>query len=316
MQSPQDHLIPPQERTRRELSTALYWIAGIAATIVLVAVITKSFARKGLTAPTDATPAGGKFNPGGSSQQQAPPRDDRPLALVELRQVDGLATAAVAAVETFEAACATWQQDVVPLLANDAGRRIASSADGTRAAMTVLDRKREPMASARTYRQDIDTLARPVRDALKTEAIYRPAAGVSAELEKARAKADSAAGVYHSGREELLALAAAHAASAPSTNTLAQAIEALRAGDALARAKAVGEAQAKAEVEARAAVAAAEKKRVDAEKDAELRRIATETSLAEKRAEFKRLRSVATDPGVQAQFQPFLQKGSRIPYRD
>lgn len=307
---------PSDAPNRGQLSTVLYGTAALVTVIVLIVVITKALGGKVLDTPLPAAASGGKPAEGPKAERPQPPRDDRSLALVELRQVDSLASSAVAAVEGFERACASWEQDVAPLLSNEPGKRLASSPESTRAAMAVLDLKREPLASARNFRLTIDTLVRPVRDALETKTDYRPAAGTAAKLEEVRAQAESATNAIRAARGELLALVASHAASTPSVSTLDQAIEALRAGDALARAKAVGEEQAKAEVEARDAVAAAEKQRVDAAKDAELRRIATETSLAEKQAEFKRLRSLASDPSVQAQFQPFLQKGTRVPWRD
>lgn len=305
MQGSQQNLV--QAPARRPMSTMLYGLAAVAAVVVVAVVFMDALGKK---KPDTPLPAGS----GGDPAQVA--RDDRTIALLELRQVENAAGSARVAVEAFEAACASWERDVVPLRTNDAGRRIASSPEDTRAAMAVLDQRREPAASASTLRQNIDELARPAQEALKAKTDYRPTTGAVAKLAEIRGSAERAVETYLSGRAQLLALAEDHASSAPNASTLEQAIATLRAGDDLARARKVGEEQKRAEAAARDAVATAEKKRVDADRDAELRRIATEAALAEKRAEFKRLRSIATDPDIQAQFKPFLQKGTRIPYRD
>ncbi len=229
-------------------------------------------------------------------RSNARPEQDQP------RRADNLAAASLGAVDDLERAAVNWDSATTSLMTNDAGRKLASSTDAVRDFLALRAGPWPAVAQVKGRRQEAMRLAEAAR-AGKSE--FAPTHPVFVQLETLFRRSREERRACVDALEQLDRLIERHRSALPSKKTLGEAIDDLNAAEAIAR-----------RVAERKVADERERKRVESAKAAEERKRALDVRYAAARAEYQRLQALAADPEIQKQFAPFLERGTRVPFRD
>lgn len=297
--------------TPRRNRKLLFW-SGVGLTTLVIAIIAINRLSSGWSQ------AAGKVRPHASqtladeNAVELVAREGQALAQSQLLAAADTGRKALDAVTTLETEINRWDEEIVPLLANDKGRAIAASPQHVQAFIVLYEKQRATKTDAQTIRQRINTTLRPVNEALESsDSAYRPDTSLTNALKNARQEADNAAQLYRQHREVIEGMIPVQGTPSPSPTTpqLSAAIEALKRQHAEEQAARISaaETEARRDRDERIAKAKAEQIREDA--ILEEKRIANETAAKKVSAKQEELRTLAADANVQAKFKPFLDKG-------
>lgn len=246
----------------------------------------------------------------------------RTLALTQLQAARRSGDQALAAVAELESELKTWNEQVAPLLNNEQGQFLAGDATFVKAFDTLFRTERASRDDAQATRQRIDTLLKPIDQALRSEgAVYAPSHQVVPHLEAARDEVRAQAAEYRQARESIQALLAdARQSGQSSPVTLAEAVDRVKMNYAQHRAALIAAARDRVEEENTVKLVAleeekhrqiteAERVRREAELEAERLKVDTQTRLFQDRARLERIRALAEDPNVRDKYSAFLDPG-------
>ena len=164
---------------------------------------------------------------------------------------------------------AAWQAEVVPLLSNERGRRIAAKPEWVTLFGALSNQHRPELWEVDAARTRLGALLEPVERGLASAtSTYEPADSLLAEIEQERLAAERFIDAYRAGRTSIAALVAqADREATPSKESLESALKELNNQHAEDRAKIVASESEKGREEAdrRVAQAEAERRRQEAE---------------------------------------------------
>ncbi len=216
-----------------------------------------------------------------------------------------------------------WDRDVAALLQNDEGRLIAADADRLARFATLLHVSFPDPEALAAQRERVRRLLAPAEDAIAGRiAAFKPDDAYQQQLDRERSLAQRQEQELADAQRMLAALVAEakQKGTAPADLPLQAKVEQLERETAAARLRAIQEARAQAEeqnttqlaeLEKRklAEVGEAERKRREAELDAQRMEQQTQAKLTQEKAAREKLIALAKSPEVQARYQVFLAKG-------
>jgi len=217
-----------------------------------------------------------------------------------------------------------WSTQVEPLMTNQEGRVLGADDTLVASFVAVYQEKRPSRAELEAARPRIEALLKEPKAALDDPAgsAYQPADALLAELEKERASLEAASRAYKTSREKVESLLAGARMNGTQAGgiPLEQAIREQAARDTLLAASAESARKERQRLEEEQKQAAIDEalhqerlRSMDAQAEADRlaleKQAATEQRARAQQAERERLQSLASDPAVQAKFQPFLAEG-------
>lgn len=246
----------------------------------------------------------------------------RTLALTQLQAARRSGDQALKAVADLEAELQVWNEQVVPLLGNEQGRFLAGEPTFVKAFDTLFRAGRASRDDAQAARKRIDTLLKPIDQALRSEGVvYAPSHQVVPQLESDRDAAQAQAADYRQARESIQALLAdARRAGKSAPTTLAEAIDGVKMDYAQRRATLIAAARDRVEEEnsqklviieeeKHRQIAEAERVRRESELEAQRLNVQAQTRQFVDRARLERIRALAGDPNVRDKYSAFLDPG-------
>lgn len=294
---------------------------------------------------------GGPANPSATPRQDLPPRtgdarslppfdpfaaDSRPadvasdvratldLAKARQRELLHLRRDIKSRLDTWRSEARLWQDQVVPLLDNDAGKAVATNAVWVQGFRAVYDQPRAKITRAAAIEQLVEDLtARAESAAADGDDPYLPDKAALDHLNELRAEVDSAVDGYRQGRLQIAALVDEARAKAPrGKQTLRDALAEAEQAQRLEEVRALAERLDAANKEAQTKIAAAQQEAIRQAGDAEAKKILAAVAEAkakqqiedarQKEEQAKRERKAAMERDlteIQRALVPFISKG-------
>lgn len=250
-------------------------------------------------------------------------QERRNAARVELTAFRERLTQALKQLDDFDTELNEWDSEIATLLTSDDGRLLAADERSIDAFASLYAIQRPGKEDVAARRGRIQMLLQPVESALNGNSTpVPPQEGSLKALESEMTLSSKELYQQRDARETIKGmLAAARAVDRKAEATLAKAMEDLNARRAKTLADRIAEVRQRVdaerqdklvELEERKAreIANAEVQRREANLEAQRQAVVSETHQAEEKAELARLKKLAEDPAIQANYKPFLSKGA------
>jgi hypothetical protein len=288
--------------------------AGIAAAIVLVWVVVTflmSSAPKGGIA--GVPPAGSGPSSSGLADLKAKEfaeKEKLTLAKVKQQRAVDTGTRALQLLKTASDEKTRWDKEITPLLTNSTGKKLTAEDRLVETFVNVYERPKPDAGEIDAAKGRVTALIEAPKTALADpESVYAPGDEFLGQIEKERKWAEDAIRAYQSPREQIQALLVSADANPESGEVLEKVIANYKARAALNAA----EAERDQNERNQAKIETAKRDQADELAQQQVAKIQqeTQTRLVEEQAEAedKRLEELAKNPGIQAKFAPFLEKG-------
>jgi hypothetical protein len=238
-------------------------------------------------------------------------RAELALAKVRQRQVFDQAKGASETLEQVLKEAKAFDDLTTKLLQDEDGKMVGASRDRLSEYVALSEVEKPSTREIERWKAAVLDLMRPIEVSLEDPSdAALPPPDLVAELKRYEEDAEEAVEVYRSARDQLDAIiTAAKSSGEKGTATLREALasrrneEARKGAETLERARADAQKEAADQIQA----AEAEKARVVAEKELEVKKAQLKAELEQK--EYERKKKLAESPAIQAQFAPFLTKG-------
>jgi len=253
------------------------------------------------------------------------------LAKLKQQQVIGFGGTVTKALDEWRSELDRWESEVVTLLDGDKGKPLAGNKPLIKRFRAVYDHERSGKEDEERLRSQTEAVIAAVKLANDTPSdASSPPEDVTTELQGLLRQARQGRDSYRTAREQVASLvkqAKSGTSGAPGTKPLAEALSEQQDAERLASAAVVEAEAAKAREEATRRKAAAEVERLKSEEAAAARiakvkaeqarelglkeeaRLQEETRMLKVKADQARIRRLAADPAIQAQFSAFLANG-------
>jgi len=253
------------------------------------------------------------------------------LAKLKQQQVIDFGGTVTKALDEWRSELDRWESEVVTLLDGDKGKPLAGNKPLIRRFRAVYDHERSGKEDEERLRSQTEAVIAAVKLTNDTPSDgSAPSEEVTTELQGLLRRAREGRDSYRTAREQVASLvkqAKSGTSGAPGTKTLAEALSEQQDAERLASAAVVEAEAAKAREEATRRKAAAEVERLRSEEAVTARiakvkaeqarelglkeeaRLEAETRMLKAKADQARIRRLAADPAIQAQFSAFLANG-------
>lgn len=223
----------------------------------------------------------------------------------------------LAAVDDLDSQLDQWNREVPPLLTNEAGQKLATSADNLRAFKALYEKPRASKPMANGLRTEIEALLAPIHQALATETPgHAGSADFSDRIQVKTEEAEKLASQLRKTRESIQNLVVLTSAVPPSPKTLQQALADMGLDDAQQEAVLIAQTEKTTRDAAAAELANARKLLVETELLREKKAIESQAAAERARLEHEKNLEEAQTTQVQNKLRFFLTEGYYQPDRE
>ncbi len=292
-----------------------YGLIGLAGVIAVALVVRAVIPSGGGTAAVDRTP-----------EEQATFLDSQKeqwmLAETGRRSVKQRADQCLRSIDQFDAELAAWQERIEPLLTDENGRFLAANRDYVNAFAREYNTERVAAAAAPAFRARLMPILQHANEALKNrDSIFKPDDQVYTELDVLKSEIADAIAPYQRGRKTIEGmLASAKRSAEPAAITLQEAMDRANEDFMAERIRRLSAAREEAERETTeellgiqrrkdAEIREAQKAQLEIQLESQRKEIEAESIRKAAAAKQERLRTLASDEGIQKKFAPFLADG-------